>query len=239
MRRVSAIGKKGPVLKGGNQHIIYLQIWTWELQARETLWRIKVIGVYEASIPCLPLYWTPQKAGKCSVCTVLQPKSRKALGSTFKASGPLCLPSSTGGTRGSTSEDQPGQLGWEVSWGTVTLLAAFSACSLFDLMVLQLFELNTIPAEIYRARRLKGTSCLWLGVLSKPSLVRCWLGLVVMVGKCVALVPPGDVVEKLESLMSSFQESLRLIRQGAHVFSWKCPLSRPWIKRIKEDKSWS
>lgn len=67
-----------------------------------------------------------------------QPKSRKALGSTFKAPGPLCLPSSTGGTRRSAGEDQPGQLGWEVSWGTVTQLAAFSACSLFDLMVLQL-----------------------------------------------------------------------------------------------------
>jgi len=54
-----------------------------------------------------------------------QPKSRKALASSFKAPGPLCLPSSPGSTRGSASEDQPGQLGWEDSWGAVTLLQPF------------------------------------------------------------------------------------------------------------------
>ena len=55
-----------------------------------------------------------------------------------------------------------------------------------------------------------------------------------MVGKCVALVSPGDVVKNLESL-KSFQESLHLIRRDARAFSWKCTLSQPWAKTIKAD----
>lgn len=55
-------------------------------------------------------------------------------------------------------------------------------------------------------------SCLWLGVLSKPScVVLAWLGVMVVVEKCVTLVPPEDVVKNSELLRSSFQESLCLI----------------------------
>jgi len=55
-----------------------------------------------------------------------------------------------------------------------------------------------------------------------------------MVGKC-GVVSPGDVVKNLESLMSSFQESLHLIRPDECAFSWKCTLSQPWAKKIKAD----
>lgn len=96
--------------------------------------------------------------------------------------------------------------------------------------------LNIIPAEIYGTRVLRGVSCLWLGVPSKPGcVVLCWLGVVVMVGKCVALVSPGDVVKNSGLLRSTFQESHCLIGGEACALSWKCILSQPWAKKIKTD----
>lgn len=56
-------------------------------------------------------------------------------------------------------------------------------------------------------------------MLSKCSLVSCWLGLVVMVGKCAVLLSPGDV-KNLESLMS-FQGTLHFIGRDVCAFSWK------------------
>lgn len=56
-----------------------------------------------------------------------------------------------------------------------------------------------------------------------------------MAGKCVALVSSGGVVKNLESLTSSFQESLHLTRRDARAFSWECTLSQPWVKKVKAD----
>lgn len=186
--------------------------------------------VHEASIPCLSLYWTLQKAGKCSVCTVLQTAQ------VTQSSG-LCFQ----GCWATLPAKQHRQYQEECKWGSARAAGVGGFLGYLDpagsLFCMEFIwpdgfaaALNTIPAVIYGARGLKG-------VLNKPSLVSCWLGLVVMVGKRDVLVSPGDV-KSLESLMSSFQGTLHFIRQGVYSSSWKCTLSQSQGKKIKENKSW-
>lgn len=141
MRRVSAIGKKGPVLKYEGRKLAHRisssELGSCRLEELCDIFRLREY-MRLPFLVCLCSEPFRKLASALFALSYKQPKSRKALGSASKAAGPLCLPSSAGGTRRSASEDQPGQLGWEVSWGTWTLLAAFSAWSLFDLMVLQL-----------------------------------------------------------------------------------------------------
>lgn len=163
------IRKKGPVLKHWGRKLAHgiskSELGSWSPENLYDILRLsECTGLPFPVCLCTELFKNLARA--LFALSYKQPKSCKALGSIFKAPRPLCLPSSTSGTRRRTSEDQARHLGWEVSWGAVTLLAAFSACSLFDLMVLQLlctpFQLRSAGLERAQRRKLSLTWCVEL-----------------------------------------------------------------------------